>query len=158
MLRNAVLGTWELVSYTAQDKHGGPVAYPLGPDALGVIMYTADGYMSAQLMRRDRPAFDRPEPDGGTPEQAEAAAAGYLAYSGPFTVDEFTGVLGHGVAPTQLAQPNPTTAQQARRTPSNIIRHHRDDRRYTNHQHTGVETGTRTSHGITTCQLHSVPR
>jgi hypothetical protein len=29
MLRNAVLGTWELVSYTAQDKHGGPVAYPL---------------------------------------------------------------------------------------------------------------------------------
>jgi hypothetical protein len=102
MLRNAVLGTWELVSYTAQDKHGGPVAYPLGPDALGVIMYTADGYMSAQLMRRDRPAFDRPEPDGGTPEQAEAAAAGYLAYSGPFTVDEFTGVLHHEVTVSLL--------------------------------------------------------
>jgi hypothetical protein len=69
----------------------------LGPDALGLIMYTTAGYMSAQLMRRDRPAFDRPESDGGTPEQSAAAAAGYLAYSGPFEVDESTGVVHHEV-------------------------------------------------------------
>ena len=95
MLRSAIQGTWELVSYIAQDNHGGPITYPLGPDALGLIMYTADGYMSAQIMRRDRPAFDRPDSDGGTTEQAAAAAAGYLAYSGPFEVDESTGVLQH---------------------------------------------------------------
>jgi len=95
MLHDDVLGTWELVSYTEGDNHGGPVTYPLGPDALGLIMYTGDGYMSAQIMRPDRPAFDRPETGGGTPEQSEAAAAGYLAYSGPFTVDENTGVLQH---------------------------------------------------------------
>ena len=102
MLRNAVLGTWELVSYTAQDTHSGPITYPLGPDALGLIMYTADGYMSAQIMRRDRPAFDRPETDGGTREQAAAAAAGYLAYSGPFTVDESTGIVHHEVTVSLL--------------------------------------------------------
>ena len=95
MLHNDVLGTWELVSYTEGDNHGSPVTYPLGSDALGLIMYTGDGYMSAQIMRTDRPAYDRPETGGGTPEQAEAAAAGYLAYSGPFTVDENTGVLHH---------------------------------------------------------------
>jgi Lipocalin-like domain len=95
MLRTEVLGSWELVSYTAQDNHGGPITHPLGRDARGLIMYTADGYMSAQIMRPDRPAYDRPETDGGTPEQAEAAAAGYLAYSGPYTVDETTGVLHH---------------------------------------------------------------
>jgi hypothetical protein len=95
MLHDDVLGTWELVSYTEGDNHGGPITYPLGPDALGLIMYTSDGYMSAQIMRPDRPAFDRPETGGGTPEQAEAAAVGYLAYSGPFTVDENTGVLHH---------------------------------------------------------------
>jgi Lipocalin-like domain len=95
MLHNDVLGTWELVSYTEGDNHGSPVTYPLGSDALGLIMYTGDGYMSAQIMRPDRPAYDRPETGGGTPEQAEAAAAGYLAYSGPYTVDENTGVLHH---------------------------------------------------------------
>jgi hypothetical protein len=95
MLHDAVLGTWELVSYTAQENHSGPITYPLGPDALGLIMYTGDGYMSAQIMRTDRPAFDRPETEGGTAQQAAAAAVGYLAYSGPFTVDENTGVLRH---------------------------------------------------------------
>jgi hypothetical protein len=114
MLRNAVLGAWELVSYIAQDDHGGPITYPLGPDALGLIMYTADGYMSAQLMRRDRPAFDRPESDGGTPEQAAAAAAGYLAYSGPFAVDESTGVVHHEVRVSLL--PNWLNGTQLRQS------------------------------------------
>jgi hypothetical protein len=114
MLRNAILGTWELVSYIAQDNHGGPITYPLGADALGLIMYTADGYMSAQLMRRHRPAFDRPESDGGTPEQAAAAAAGYLAYSGPFEVDESTGVVHHEVRVSLL--PNWLNGTQLRQS------------------------------------------
>ena len=114
MLRDAVLGTWELVSYIAQDDHGGPITYPLGPDALGLIMYTADGYMSAQLMRRDRPAFDRPDSHGGTPEQAAAAAAGYLAYSGPFEVDESTGVVHHEVRVSLL--PNWLNGTQLRQS------------------------------------------
>lgn len=97
MLRSDVLGTWELVSYSAHDDQGGPVYYPLGSDALGLIMYTADGYMSAQLMRRGRPDFDRPDTAGGTTEQAAAAAFGYLAYSGPFEVDEQSNTLHHNV-------------------------------------------------------------
>ena len=114
MLHHAVLGTWELVSYTAEENDGGPVTYPLGPDALGLIMYTGDGYMSAQIMRRDRPAFDRPETDGGTREQAAAAAAGYLAYSGPFTVDESTGVVHHEVTVSLL--PNWLNGTQLRQS------------------------------------------
>ena len=102
MLRNAIQGTWELVSYVAQHNHGGPITYPLGPGALGLIMYTADGYMSAQIMRPDRPAFDHSESDGGTLEQAAAAAAGYLAYSGPFEVEESTGVVHHHVTVSLL--------------------------------------------------------
>jgi hypothetical protein len=106
MLRDDILGTWELVSYIAEDDHGGPITHPLGPDASGLIMYTCDGYMSAQIMRPDRPAFDRPESDGDTLEQAAAAATGYLAYSGPFEVDESTGVVHHEVRVSLL--PNPT--------------------------------------------------
>jgi Lipocalin-like domain len=100
MLGDEIVGTWRLVSYTAQDDRGGPVRYPLGPDAVGLIMYTHDGYMSAQLMRRDRPDYDLP----GTPttEQAATAAAGYLAYGGPYQVDESTGVVHHEVAVSLL--------------------------------------------------------
>ena len=58
-LQDDIRGTWELVSYTEQNDRGGPVSYPLGSDALGLIMYTHDGYMSAQLMELDRPAATR---------------------------------------------------------------------------------------------------
>jgi len=132
MLRNAIQGTWELVSYNAKDNHGGPITYPLGPDALGLIMYTAGGYMSAQLMRRDRPAFDLPESDGSTAEQTAAAATGYPAYSGPFEVEESTGVVHHEVRVSLL--PNwlnrtQLRAEQTRRRPPHAIRGYSSARR-----------------------------
>jgi lipocalin-like protein len=96
-LRDAVLGAWELVSYAIEDNPGGVTTYPLGPHPVGLIMYTEDGYMSAQLMRRDRSAVDPPEASGGTLTAESPFATGYLAYSGPFHVDEATGTLHHQV-------------------------------------------------------------
>ena len=81
--------------YTSESD--GAVDEPLGPGPLGIIMYTADGYMSAQLMRRDRPPYDRAVTGGGTPGQMATAASGYLCYSGPFTIDEAAGVVSHHV-------------------------------------------------------------
>jgi hypothetical protein len=91
-LRSAVLGAWELVSYTIEDNPGGDTTYPLGPNPVGLILYTEDGYMSAQLMRPDRVETN---PSIGTVESP--FATGYLAYSGPFHVDEATGALYHQV-------------------------------------------------------------
>jgi Lipocalin-like domain len=54
-LRNYIVGAWVLESYESCDIDRSNVHYPLGPDARGIIMYTANGYMSAQLMRSDRP-------------------------------------------------------------------------------------------------------
>ena len=96
-LRDKIIGAWELVSYIERDSPDGPARYPHGEDALGLIMYTPDGYMSAQIMTPDRPAYDQPIARGGTTEQAAAAASGYLAYSGPYSVDESTGVVHHHV-------------------------------------------------------------
>jgi hypothetical protein len=102
MLREKILGTWRLVSYVEQDNHGGLVTFPLGRDAVGLIMYTTDGYMSAQLMRSGRHDYDQPDIGGGTIQQAAAAAEGYLAYSGPYDVDEATSVVHHRVAVSLL--------------------------------------------------------
>jgi hypothetical protein len=95
MTRDAIIGAWRLASYTAESD--GDVSEPLGPEPVGIIMYTPDGYMSAQLMRHDRPAYDKAITGGGTSEQMAAAAAGYLCYSGPFTLDEEAGVVQHHV-------------------------------------------------------------
>ena len=95
MTRDDILGAWRLASYTAATD--GAVGLPLGEDPVGIIMYTSDGYMSAQLMRRDRPAYDRAITGGGTTEQMAAAAAGYLCYTGPYSLDEATAILHHHV-------------------------------------------------------------
>lgn len=58
-------------------------------------MYTSDGYMSAQIMTPGRTDYDAPDFAGGTQAQAAAAASGYMAYSGPYEVDERTGVVRH---------------------------------------------------------------
>jgi hypothetical protein len=102
MRRDEVLGAWELVSYTSGDDPDGSLVHPLGPDATGLLIYTPDGYMSVQILRRDRPEFDRPDPEGGTTEQAATAASGYLAYSGPFEINQDAGVLHHEVAVSLL--------------------------------------------------------
>jgi Lipocalin-like domain len=98
MLRDRIVGTWLLVSYVAQDDQGGPITFPLGRDSVGLIMYTTDGYMSAQLMRPGRQEYDQPDTGGSTVQQAATAAEGYLAYSGPYEVDETAGVIHHQVA------------------------------------------------------------
>jgi hypothetical protein len=88
-LRDNVLGAWELVSFTAIDSAAGDERHPLGTAPRGLILYTPDGHMSAQL--------------------AESDLTGYIAYGGRFSVNEETSTLHHDVTismmPELLAQP-----------------------------------------------------
>ncbi len=70
--RPEILGAWALVSYELRALDGTHIEYPFGDDAQGFLIYTDDGYMSAQLMRRHRPLYDRPSGAGGTTEQSAA--------------------------------------------------------------------------------------
>jgi hypothetical protein len=95
MQREQILGAWQLASWSAVDVATGERSYPFGPDAMGLIMYTTDGYMSAQIMVPGRADYDVADFAGGTQQQAAAAASGYMAYSGPYEVDEKAGVVRH---------------------------------------------------------------
>jgi hypothetical protein len=108
-----IFGTWRLAAYTAEDDQGGELHHPLGPDAHGFLMYTTDGYMSVHMMRRDRVAYDQPDVSGGTASQFAAAAQGYLAYCGPFDIDEVSGTVRHRVEVSLL--PNWIHTVQLRR-------------------------------------------
>lgn len=77
-LRDRLVGAWRLDEFSVAAQDG---TVSLGEDVEGLIVYTPDGYMSAQLME--------PGPSGefmpGTLEEDAAAAAGYIAYSGRST-------------------------------------------------------------------------
>ncbi len=83
-LREAVLGAWELVSFVAHDATTGQDRQPLGTAPRGLILYTADGHMSAQLA----------QPDMG----------GYVAYGGRFSVNEETSTLHHDVTVSMMPE------------------------------------------------------
>lgn len=56
-LRERLIGAWKLVSYVERPVDGSAPFYPMGEEPQGIIMYTPDGYMSAQLMHPGRPRF-----------------------------------------------------------------------------------------------------
>ncbi len=96
-LREKLIGAWKLVSYQEIPVDGSEPFEPLGHEPKGVIMYTPDGYMSAQLSKPDRPNFASGDWFAGTPEDYESEATSYIAYCGPFHVDESTQSLTHSM-------------------------------------------------------------
>lgn len=105
--REQVIGTWTLLEYTREDKNGERY-YPFGKDATGFLMYTPDGYMSAQLMAQVRPEYSLGDLHTGTEEEMAQAAHGYHAYSGKYEVDEENQTLYHhmevSMIPNRLGQ------------------------------------------------------
>jgi hypothetical protein len=75
-----VLGSWRLISLTATDEGGERIALPMGPSPRGLIMYSADGFMSAQLagMRTEDTPWD----------WCVDASAAYLGYCGTYEYTE----------------------------------------------------------------------
>jgi hypothetical protein len=66
----------------------GRVRYPYGREAIGYIIYTADGRMSAALMSDDRAPFGTEFGRGDGHEAKAAAFESYLSYAGRY---EFPG-------------------------------------------------------------------
>jgi hypothetical protein len=96
-LRDHLIGAWKLVSYQEIPVDGSEPFEPLGHEPHGIIMYTPDGYMSAQLARSDRPNFRSGDWFAGSAEDYQAEASSYIAYTGPFHVDDDTQTLTHSM-------------------------------------------------------------
>jgi hypothetical protein len=92
-LKSQLVGHWRLVG-TEQLVDGQPVGASGAagsPADVGMISYTADGHMQAQLTRSQRP---RVRAADAAPEQRRELAR-YTAYFGTFTVDEATRTVTH---------------------------------------------------------------
>lgn len=88
LLRNAILGGWRLSSFHSRDTATGEVRQPLGAHPRGLILYTDDGWMSAQL----------------APDPAGAELGHYIAYGGRFHLDEDTAVVHHRVVMSTIPE------------------------------------------------------
>jgi 3-hydroxyacyl-CoA dehydrogenase len=88
-LRPQLIGAWELVDYSAhKEDDANDKIFPMGPECKGIIMYSPDGYMSAQLQKPGQPQFAVNDLNGGTTQELVEAGRNYLAYTGPFYLDE----------------------------------------------------------------------
>ncbi len=124
-LQESILGAWTLSSYVIADVSGENREYPLGEDARGLLIYSADGFMSVQISRPGRQAYADGALHGGTDAERAAAAAGYLAYAGRYSVQ------GDDVPPRPETRKRAVTtggplSELSRTTPS---LYHQQDRR-----------------------------
>ena len=110
-LRGRLIGAWKLVSYVEKPVDASAPFHPMGEKPEGIIMYTPDGYMSAQLMRPGRPQFASGDWFSGTDQEIKQEALGYIAYSGAFHTDEVKQTLTHSMFvslfPNWLGQTQP---------------------------------------------------
>ena len=83
-LREALIGTWTLVSAVREEIPSGAKTDMFGSTPHGYINYSPDGRMIAIITRRGRKA---PADGRGTPGEAEALYRSMLSYAGPYTFD-----------------------------------------------------------------------
>ena len=96
-LRDKLIGAWKLVSYEERPVDDSPPFYPMTEKPQGIIMYTPDGYMSAQLSQPNRKPFASGDWFKGTDEDYRHEASTYIAYTGEFHVDEEKQTLTHSM-------------------------------------------------------------
>lgn len=115
-LRERLIGAWELVSYEERPVDGSAPFHPLGTEPKGIIMYTPDGFMSAQLSKPDRARFTSGDWFVATDAEYKEEATSYIAYTGPFHVDEDKQTLTHSMFislfPNWIGQTQPRIVRQ----------------------------------------------
>jgi hypothetical protein len=81
---DALVGAWRLVSWQNQAADG-QVNYPMGADAMGYLLYGADGRFSVTISRKGRARFAASDLLSGTAEEKARALEGFVAYAGRYT-------------------------------------------------------------------------
>ena len=81
---DALVAAWRLVSWENRAADG-QVTYPMGSDALGCLLYTADGHFSVTISRPGRPGFVAGDLLSASAEEQARAVEGFVAYAGRYS-------------------------------------------------------------------------
>ena len=91
------IGAWSALSWELRPTGGGEPYYPLGKDATGMLIYSADGHMSVVLSKPGRAPFETPWLLEGSPAEKVAAMDSYVSYAGRYEIHEKENKVIHHV-------------------------------------------------------------
>ena len=113
-MTNPLVGTWRLQAWS-RHVEGAPIAHPLGPDAVGLLVYAPDGLMAVQMTAAHRDKIGGGDALGGSVAARAAAYSGCLAYFGAYDVEGETvpGLDGRGAGAPVHARRRPARAAHA---------------------------------------------
>jgi len=110
-VRERLIGAWALLE-CAEIMQDGSKRLPYGEGALGQVIYTADGRVTAQLVRAGRTAFPSDDYREAPVELTVAAFQDYFGYFGRYEVDAHAGTVTHFIEGASI--PNLESTAQAR--------------------------------------------
>jgi hypothetical protein len=111
---NPLLGTWKLRRWEIAYGDGRPATLPYGPDAVGMILYTGDGWMNACIARGGRPRLSGDSMRQLPAAEALSAFESYFSYGGRYMLRHHDGrpQVVHQV--TMSLNPNFVGSEQVR--------------------------------------------
>lgn len=100
--RSPLVGTWQLLTFEVVRPSGEtlPILFLGGRAGTGVIIYSADGWMSVQIAGAARPSVEADDPTrrDHPPERGAAVANSYYAYYGRYEIDPAARTVRHFIA------------------------------------------------------------
>lgn len=82
LLAPRLVGVWALQAYTDEARDGTALGEPFGPNPHGLLLYTEDGFVSAQLMKPGRAPFGSLDWQHGRSPNTPAPPEGTSAIAG----------------------------------------------------------------------------
>jgi Lipocalin-like domain len=89
-----LIGSWSLESYT-DIAEGAEAVLPFGVNPIGLLIYTPDGFMSAQLMSLDRSPSRPNDSNAETESDYQQKSDAFIGYSGEYHFDDVTATVSH---------------------------------------------------------------
>lgn len=104
MTETKLQGTWRLISWKITRSDGQETYFPFGEQAQGILMYSADGYMSANISHADREPFTSPSMRKASAAEKISAFETNFSYAGPYRVEGKTVIhtVEHSLNPTMV--------------------------------------------------------
>ena len=111
---NPLLGTWHLRRWEIAYDDQRPVSFPFGDDASGMIIYSADGWMSACIAKAARAPMSSESVRSAPVDERLAAFESYFQYAGRYRLEQGPAGLQVVHEVTQTLNPNFLGTRQVR--------------------------------------------